>query len=148
MSAASLEGPRLQRALDHAAEALLARRLPEGYWEGRLSSSALSTATAVSALAVAGLPDDRPLAERGRGWLAATQNADGGWGDTPDSPSNLATSLLAVAALTLAGEAPAWEATLARASAWLAGRAGNSPVERAAPCARSTAPTAPSPCPS
>ena len=32
------------------------------------------------------------------------QNADGGWGDTTDSPSNLATTLLAVAAFELAGE--------------------------------------------
>ena len=39
-----------------AAAALLARRVPAGHWTGRLSSSALSTATAITAL---GLVDAR-----------------------------------------------------------------------------------------
>ena len=40
----------LRRAYQTAREALLAERLPEGHWLGKLSPSALSTATAVGAL--------------------------------------------------------------------------------------------------
>ncbi len=84
---------------------LLSRRRPEGYWEGHLTSSALSTATAVCALSLAAHPQDREPALAGLCWLARTQNDDGGWGDTEDSPSNLATSLLALCALRLGTDA-------------------------------------------
>jgi squalene-hopene/tetraprenyl-beta-curcumene cyclase len=43
---------RLQRAYETARAALLAERTPEGHWVGELSTSALSTAVAVSALAM------------------------------------------------------------------------------------------------
>ena len=102
-----IERERLERALTVAREHLLAARRPEGYWEGWLSSSALSTATAVSALALAGLAEDEALVAGGVQWLAQTQNGGGGWGDTTDSPSNVATSLLALSALRLAASRPA-----------------------------------------
>jgi squalene-hopene/tetraprenyl-beta-curcumene cyclase len=70
-----------------------------------LSSSALSTATALSALALANVEHDAERIRGGVAWLAGHQNADGGWGDTVDSPSNLATTLLAIAALRLAAAA-------------------------------------------
>jgi squalene-hopene/tetraprenyl-beta-curcumene cyclase len=57
---------------------LLDSRVPGGWWEGHLSSSALSTATAVSALTLAAADDVSP----GLTWLATNQNADGGWGGT------------------------------------------------------------------
>src|SRR5258706_3208110 len=56
-------------------EALLQERTPEGYWQGYLSSSALSTATAVVALALSARErpndalSDRALAQRGIAWL-------------------------------------------------------------------------------
>ncbi|NQT21420.1 MAG: squalene--hopene cyclase [Planctomycetes bacterium] len=80
---------------------------PDGFWQGRLASSALSTATAVSALCVAkehgiGRESFESLIANGAAWLAAHQNADGGWGDTADSPSNLATTALCIAAFKLA----------------------------------------------
>ena len=84
-----------------ARDRLLGWMHPIGYWEGRLSSSALATATAVSALALANEPTDTARIRCGIAWLAETQNADGGWGDTIESPSNLATTLLAIAALNL-----------------------------------------------
>jgi squalene-hopene/tetraprenyl-beta-curcumene cyclase len=91
---------------------LLAQRVPGGYWEGELSSSALSTATAVSALAVVArhTTDDsrreacRQLAARGIEWLARCQDHDGGWGDTDRSLSNLATTMLVRAAFYLAAD--------------------------------------------
>jgi len=98
--------PRLDDALRVVTDHLLAAMHPDGWWEGRLSASALSTATAVSALAVAaGSPEHAadPLVRDGVGWLAADQNTDGGWGDTPDSPSNLPTTALCIAAIQLAG---------------------------------------------
>jgi len=93
----------LKSAFDTALDHLLGLMRPEGYWEGRLSSSALSTATAVSALSLAGAESDVERIRAGVEWLARTQCPDGGWGDTPDSPSNLSTTLLAASALKLAG---------------------------------------------
>ncbi len=93
----------LGNALATARDRLLAQREPAGYWAGWLSSSALSTATSISALALAGDPRDAGIVTNGVLWLADTQNSDGGWGDTPDSPSNLSTSLLGLSALRIAG---------------------------------------------
>ena len=44
---------RVRAAIERATKELLGARTPDGHWEGELSSSALSTATAVIALAVA-----------------------------------------------------------------------------------------------
>ena len=94
---------------------LLAARHPAGHWVGELSSSALSTATASFTLSLAGRRPD--LVSAGQRWLVATQNADGGWGDTTASFSNLPTSALCWAALPRAefpGEAARVEAYIAR----------------------------------
>ena len=98
-----------------ACQELLDRRTVAGHWEGRLSSSALSTATAISTLALVRRQlarDDSPVSlarqeELGRlifgglRWLVAAQNADGGWGDTDRSLSNIATTMLVRAAFQL-----------------------------------------------
>lgn len=99
MSAATRE--RIESAFGVVVGRLVREMKPEGFWEGELSSSALSTATAISALCVARKPGDRAIVERGVSWLRQTVNPDAGWGDTPDSPSNLATTLLVKAALRL-----------------------------------------------
>jgi squalene-hopene/tetraprenyl-beta-curcumene cyclase len=99
---------RIQAAYNSAKSLLLAER-QQGHWIGELSTSALSTATAVSALCVVerqiGTTEHRDLIDGGVQYLLNHQNADGGWGDTDKSYSNIATSLLAVAALHLAGMA-------------------------------------------
>src|SRR6185437_10597226 len=106
---------RLTSAYRTARQQLLDNRCAAGHWEGRLSSSALSTATAVSALALVRRHverDDSPAAiERqqrlgelifaGLDWLVHAQNADGGWGDTDRSLSNIATTMLVRAAFQL-----------------------------------------------
>ena len=67
-----------------------------GVWTGELSSSALSTALALVALMGVQSAQETLTSV---GWLQKTQNADGGWGDTPSSQSNLSTTLIARAAL-------------------------------------------------
>ena len=123
-----------------------------GAWTGELSSSALGTALSVTALG-AGEASDRILAKSGAEWLIAHANADGGWGDTPESPSNLSTTLIAAAALRpqrvrraalgvrSRGEQaedkgresvhadPRIAETVRRAEAWVAARAGSMETE-------------------
>ena len=97
---------RLRRAYQKARAALLAERTPEGYWVGELSASALATATAVTALSVSATPQ-AALIEGGLQWLADHQNADGGWGDTVKSVSNISTTMLCRAAFHVsAGPTP------------------------------------------
>jgi squalene-hopene/tetraprenyl-beta-curcumene cyclase len=86
---------------------LLAERTSDGWWEGQLSTSALSTATAVMALNLAQQAatanashkpvsgDLKPLIKGGLAWLADHQNPDGGWGDTVLNTSNISTTMLA-----------------------------------------------------
>jgi len=125
---------------DATRAALLRARTPDGHWEGMLSTSALSTATAVIALATAsahrhdsgvvahshdsGVVAHADLIARGAAWLAAHANHDRGWGDTPDSRSNIATTALVWAALNVAPSTPAIDIAALGASAWLTEVAG------------------------
>jgi len=123
---------------------------PDGYWTGRLSNSSLSTATAVSALAIClgerqqqpsklsasssassstpssassidnECPDSwKRLIEKGCSYLCQAQNPDGGFGDTDRSHSNIATTLLAIAAWRLAGKQTTFEDRIRRAQAYV-----------------------------
>ena len=123
---------RLEAAYQTALTALLAERTPEGHWVGELSTSALSTATAVMALYLVGerggtRHDD--LVTGGLRWLAAHQNADGGWGDTVKSVSNISTTMLCRSAFYLTGTRTQHADAVERAEAWLAGRYGKTPAE-------------------
>ena len=116
--------------LDRLTDGLLAARTADGHWAGELSSSALSTAVAVIALTL--VDRRRPPAAHGaltRGgvaWLMRTQNEDGGWGDTPDSPSNVSTTALCWAALAIAAtdDSPC-AAALDRVRRWMRRAAGS-----------------------
>jgi squalene-hopene/tetraprenyl-beta-curcumene cyclase len=116
---------RLESAYVIARDDLLAERVAAGHWVGELASSALATATAVSALAlvqrsrfnvqispqVANLEPEtwnlELLIEHGIAYLATQQNPDGGFGDTDLSHSNIATTMLVRAAFHLASTAGA-----------------------------------------
>ncbi len=140
----SIDPPRLDSAYRTALAALLQERHPDGYWVGELSSSALSTATAVMAL---DLFSPLPSGERGRGeglshaeliehgltWLIDHQNPDGGWGDTVKSLSNISTTMLCRAAfhMTRARSASKCDEALHRAEEWLFSRYGNTPAQLA-----------------
>lgn len=91
----------ITETLNNARDYLFSQYNMGGFWQGELSSSALATATAVFALAQVDARAHRETIDRGLDWLVATINADGGWGDSPESPSNLSTSLLCRAALTV-----------------------------------------------
>ncbi len=106
-------------ALGVATAALLAELTPAGHWVGELSSSALSTATAVVALAQVGREADGDLIRGGLRWLAEKQNADGGWGDTVKSKSNISTTALCWAAFGAARADGDFAETVAHAKAWL-----------------------------
>src|SRR5207247_9425677 len=113
---------RLEAAYQSALATRRAERTPDGHWVGELSASALSTATAISALALVqkhtGNTQPQPLIDGGLAWLAANQNADGGWGDTTKSLSNISTSMLGRAALHLTGGAERYRETLTRVETW------------------------------
>jgi squalene-hopene/tetraprenyl-beta-curcumene cyclase len=127
---------RVESAYQTALAALLAERHPDGHWVGELSTSALSTATAVSALAL--VQKHNPTAAShgdliasGVRWLATHQNPDGGWGDTDRSLSNISTTMLCRAAFHLAGTAAQNGDCLRRAEAWLSERSGVTPEQHA-----------------
>jgi len=120
VSSAPPDPDRIRTAYEKVCRVLLEHKTSDGHWVGRLSGSALSTATAVSAFSVFcnslrgfkdpehHLTDDefqklKMLIPQSVDWLIAHQNPDGGWGDTDKSLSNVSTSLLAKSALLLAG---------------------------------------------
>jgi squalene-hopene/tetraprenyl-beta-curcumene cyclase len=118
---------RLEAAYQAALTALLKERTPEGHWVGELSTSALSTATAVMALYLvqehAGTPH-QGLIDAGLAWLAAHQNDDGGWGDTTVSLSNISTTMLCRAAIFLTQSTPRSALVVSRAETWLSAKYG------------------------
>lgn len=111
---------------------LLAERVEAGHWVGQLSSSPLSTATAVSALSIVADKTDevtrrercRALADRAIDWLGQQQNDDGGFGDTDKSFSNISTTMLVRAAVHLAGAAERCGEMLRRAEAYIEAAGG------------------------
>ena len=109
---------RTRSTLDQLRDELLAERNDGHHWTGTLSPSALSTATAVSAMSSilihsVGSPQSGFTADEqitnciaaGVQYLQSQQNEDGGFGDTDRSHSNIATSYLVQAASALADQA-------------------------------------------
>jgi squalene-hopene/tetraprenyl-beta-curcumene cyclase len=125
---------RLRRAYAIARDALLAERTLAGHWIGELSTSALSTAVAVSALSLvhkAGHGSFDSLIQGGLRWLAEHQNADGGWGDTVKSLSNISTTMLCRAAVHLSDRPKSFEEALRKSEGWLAAKYGRTQEELA-----------------
>src|SRR5262245_45213968 len=122
----------LAAALSALATRLIEQRTALDHWEGRLASSALSTATAALALHTAAQngytanPDLGSFVKAGCDWLRWHQNADGGWGDTTRSRSNISTTAIVWAVLSkVAGHNPTAVVCLERADAWLRAAAGS-----------------------
>ncbi len=130
---------RLSAAYETARCDLLAESVSAGHWVGQLSSSPLSTATAISALAIvertaptiSGRFADEPrevaltrLIMNGVRWLAKRQNPDGGWGDTDKSTSNIATTMLVRFAFALSAVPAGHPGLLERADAYIKAHGG------------------------
>jgi squalene-hopene/tetraprenyl-beta-curcumene cyclase len=122
---------RLAAAYFKTRSSLLAQQEQEGFWTGELASSSLSTATAVCALALVDRMRFSALITEGVRWLLDHQNGDGGWGDTVSSFSNISTTMLCRAALTLGKESSGVsyisgpiDESLRRAERYLEGVAG------------------------
>tara|TARA_R110000850_G_scaffold53002_7_gene127512 strand:- start:332 stop:2140 length:1809 start_codon:yes stop_codon:yes gene_type:complete len=106
------------RCLSNARRVLLAERNEHGHWEGELSTSALSTATAIVALGAVDEERHHAAIKTASMWLVEHQNDDGGWGDTVKSFSNVSTTLLCWSALTRFGGVVASESVM-RAGYWV-----------------------------
>ena len=130
---------RLSAAYETARCDLLAESAPGGHWIGRLSSSPLATAVAISALSIVErhAPTARgryadesrecrlsELIMTGIHWLADRQNADGGWGDAEHAPSNVAATMAVRAAFSLTAVPADHPGLLERADAYLKQQGG------------------------
>lgn len=73
----------------------------DGFWTGELSSSALGVAVSVAALHFHDPAENRKEIHLGLTWLKHNINDDGSYGDTPESPGNISTSLLVYAGIHL-----------------------------------------------
>jgi len=113
----------LDRAIANTQAHLHALRSASGHWEGHLSSSALSTATAIVALALVNHEKHVQHIAAGARWLCEHQNTDGGWGDTTLSKSNLSTTLLCWSALHLVGHKNS--STVESANEWVTAQVGS-----------------------
>ena len=89
----------LQAQFSELTALLLQKRNADGYWEGRLSSSALGVAVAITALHFYDAALNISEISSGLEWLETNINNDGGFGDSPTSHSNVSTSLLCYAAV-------------------------------------------------
>jgi squalene-hopene/tetraprenyl-beta-curcumene cyclase len=109
----------LKNTIQRLQKKLLESRTSAGYWEGHLSSSALSTATATFALSIVDSRKHNLFIEKGLDWLCTNQNADGGWGDTIDSISNLSTTLLCYSAFNQKETNSKYRGTVEKMRSWL-----------------------------
>ncbi len=91
----------LKIRLKNLTDLLIREQNEKGFWTGRLSSSALSTAVAIVAIRLSKTDHSEEKVAAGLKWLIDHVNSDGGFGDTPESQSNVSTSLLCYAALSL-----------------------------------------------
>lgn len=78
---------------------LIKEKNDQGFWTGKLASSALATAVAMVAIKIRGEEGSEKQVASGLNWLLSNINKDGGYGDTPESLSNVSTSLLCYAAI-------------------------------------------------
>jgi squalene-hopene/tetraprenyl-beta-curcumene cyclase len=122
--------PGLEASATALVRRLLERRTGDDHWQGHLSSSALSTGTAILALHLAGKGrkdgvDVVGFVAAGARWLVGHQNGDGGWGDTIRSRSNISTTAIVWGALSMVPAEEGAAAAVERAAAWLRNVAGD-----------------------
>ncbi|NOY97278.1 MAG: squalene--hopene cyclase [Chlorobi bacterium] len=102
---------RLQIRFNEIGKQLVSEIGRDGFWYGQLSSSALGVAVAVAALHFDGRDKNSKEIGKGLRWLEANINDDGSFGDTPESPGNISTSLLVYTAVNLYANQLEWVKT-------------------------------------
>jgi len=116
---------KIDQTINNTQSYLLRQRRAGGFWTGNLSSSAVSTATAVFALASVNRRTYQNLIEGGLYWLKDHQNEDGGWGDTPQSVSQLSTTLVCLSAFSVSDGSFVYNEAIAKAEAWVKQQVGS-----------------------
>ena len=96
-----MDKEKIQNQFKKVGSSLAAECNEDGFWEGRLTSSALAVAVAVAALHFDDSQKNSNEIHSGISWLQQHINTDGSFGDTPESKGNVSTSLLVFAALNL-----------------------------------------------
>jgi squalene/oxidosqualene cyclase-like protein len=109
---------RLETPARRALADLARRQQPSGAWEGEVIWCPMIAAQMAIARTVIGRPGDARWRAGLLRYLARQQNADGGWGLHPLSPSTLFVTTLCYTALRLLGEGPDM-APAAAALAWI-----------------------------
>ena len=106
-------------------ERLLGEMTERGIWEGRLCSSAI--AGAIASFALSKIDNDKyaDTVSRGLAWIASHANDDGGWGDSPESPSNITATILCWSALSRSRDNQACDAAVKAAEKWITKEAGS-----------------------
>ncbi|HEX7584353.1 MAG TPA: prenyltransferase/squalene oxidase repeat-containing protein [Prolixibacteraceae bacterium] len=89
----------IQQQFDELSTQILQKRNADGFWSGRLSSSALGVAVAITALHFYDASGNASEISSGLNWLGQNVNTDGGFGDSSGSVSNVSTSLLCYSAV-------------------------------------------------
>ncbi|MDP2335505.1 MAG: prenyltransferase/squalene oxidase repeat-containing protein [Bacteroidota bacterium] len=100
----SISPEHIQQQFSQFSHLLLQKRNAAGYWSGRLSSSALGVAVAITALHFYHAVGNASEISAGLNWLKDNMNTDGGFGDSPGSISNVSTSLLGYAAVKVCSQ--------------------------------------------
>src|SRR4051812_7886845 len=95
-----------ERAARRAADHLLARQHPDGWWKGDLETNVTMDAEDLLLRQFLGILDDRTAAAAAR-WIRAQQRADdGAWPSFYGGPGELSATVEAYVALRLAGDPP------------------------------------------
>lgn len=109
----------IQQQFSKLSALLLQKRNGNGYWDGRLSSSALGVAVGITALHFFDKDENASAIASGLNWLNQNINSNGGFGDSPTSQSNVSTSLLCYAAAKVTSAEHSNETLLQKLSVYL-----------------------------
>jgi squalene-hopene/tetraprenyl-beta-curcumene cyclase len=102
----------VQRAADH----LLARQSPDGWWKGDLETNVTMDAEDLMLRQFLGIEDAHVTAASAR-WIRSQQREDGAWPTFHGGPGDVSATVEAYVALRLAGDAPD-EAHMRLAAKW------------------------------
>lgn len=99
------EGRVLERCLERARDALLAKQNAKGYWVGELQGDSILESEYILLKWILGQEDDRNLPPI-TNFLRSLQNADGGWSLYPGGPADLSGTVKGYFSLKLMGDDP------------------------------------------